>query len=107
MPNPEWGTKRVCPSCGARFYDLQNDPTTCPVCNSSFSLDSLTLKRTRPERVEAKPAPKTESEPELAEEVLEGESDIEVADDILEDDDEDSSVPLEDIAERPSEDSET
>ena len=27
---PEWGTKRTCPKCGERFYDLGNDdPVTC------------------------------------------------------------------------------
>ncbi len=26
----EWGLKRTCLSCGARFYDLNNDPMTCP-----------------------------------------------------------------------------
>ncbi|MBA4050305.1 MAG: TIGR02300 family protein, partial [Erythrobacter sp.] len=22
MAKPEWGTKRTCPKCGTRFYDL-------------------------------------------------------------------------------------
>ena len=26
MPKEEWGTKRLCPQCSTRFYDLQNDP---------------------------------------------------------------------------------
>ena len=32
------GTKRTCQSgsCGARFYDLDRDPITCPVCNASY-----------------------------------------------------------------------
>ena len=34
MSKPAWGTKRVCPSCGARFYDLRRDPITCPVCQA-------------------------------------------------------------------------
>ncbi|WP_298021339.1 TIGR02300 family protein [uncultured Parasphingopyxis sp.] len=30
MVKPEWGTKRTCPKCGERFYDLGNDdPVTC------------------------------------------------------------------------------
>ena len=30
MVKPEWGTKRTCPKCGTRFYDLGNDdPVTC------------------------------------------------------------------------------
>ena len=32
------GTKRTCQSgsCGARFYDLNRDPISCPVCGSAF-----------------------------------------------------------------------
>ncbi len=30
MVKPEWGTKRTCPKCGERFYDLgKDDPVTC------------------------------------------------------------------------------
>ncbi|MCP5397583.1 MAG: FYDLN acid domain-containing protein [Sphingomonadaceae bacterium] len=33
MVKPEWGTKRSCPKCGTRFYDLGNDePVTCIEC---------------------------------------------------------------------------
>ncbi len=30
----ERGTKRVCQSCGSKFYDLNRDPITCPMCQS-------------------------------------------------------------------------
>jgi uncharacterized protein (TIGR02300 family) len=32
----ELGTKRTCPSCAVRFYDLLKDPITCPKCGTSF-----------------------------------------------------------------------
>ena len=33
MVKPEWGTKRTCPKCGTRFYDLTKDePVTCIEC---------------------------------------------------------------------------
>lgn len=33
----EWGTKRQCPKCGTRFYDLQkDDPVTCINCAYSW-----------------------------------------------------------------------
>lgn len=34
------GTKRTCqnPECGSRFYDLNRDPITCPVCGSVYEL---------------------------------------------------------------------
>ncbi len=34
MAKPEWGAKRQCQSCGARFYDLLRTPITCPKCNA-------------------------------------------------------------------------
>ena len=32
----ERGTKRVCQSCGAKFYDLMRDPIICPMCQSVY-----------------------------------------------------------------------
>jgi len=36
----ERGTKRTCqnPDCGERFYDLNRDPITCPMCNSVYAI---------------------------------------------------------------------
>ena len=36
MVSAELGTKRTCPNCAARFYDLLKDPITCPKCGTSF-----------------------------------------------------------------------
>jgi uncharacterized protein (TIGR02300 family) len=30
------GTKRVCQSCGNKFYDLNRDPIVCPICQAVF-----------------------------------------------------------------------
>lgn len=39
------GTKRTCQSneCGARFYDLNRNPITCPICGSIYELASSPL----------------------------------------------------------------
>ena len=37
MVRPELGTKRLCPNCGAKYYDLNHDPIMCPKCNASFA----------------------------------------------------------------------
>jgi uncharacterized protein (TIGR02300 family) len=47
VPSPTLGVKRVCPSCGARFYDLNKKPISCPKCAFSFEPDVL-LKPRRP-----------------------------------------------------------
>ena len=31
------GLKRICMSCGARFYDLNKKPIICPTCNVEFT----------------------------------------------------------------------
>lgn len=38
----ERGTKRTCQSneCGARFYDLNRNPITCPICGSIYEIAS-------------------------------------------------------------------
>ena len=49
MPNPDLGTKRQCPSCAARFYDLNHKPITCPKCAFSFEPEALLKpRRSRP-----------------------------------------------------------
>jgi uncharacterized protein (TIGR02300 family) len=34
------GTKRTCqnPECGSRFYDLNRDPITCPICGTVYEI---------------------------------------------------------------------
>jgi uncharacterized protein (TIGR02300 family) len=36
VAKPELGTKRLCPGCGAKYYDLNRDPITCPKCGTIF-----------------------------------------------------------------------
>ena len=38
MSKPARGTKRVCPSCGARFYDLNRTPIVCSLCKSIYQV---------------------------------------------------------------------
>ena len=32
MPKAEWGLKKYCPTCEAKFYDLNRKPPVCPMC---------------------------------------------------------------------------
>ena len=36
MSKNKLGTKRQCPSCGAKYYDLNRTPITCPKCQHIF-----------------------------------------------------------------------
>jgi uncharacterized protein (TIGR02300 family) len=62
MSKPARGTKRVCPSCGARFYDLNRTPITCPVCQAAYQLPTAPSRRSSSsaERAQAGAARKVE-----------------------------------------------
>ncbi|WP_144079711.1 TIGR02300 family protein [Candidatus Endolissoclinum faulkneri] len=45
MAKPEWGIKRICQSCGARYYDLNLLPITCPTCNTSYDPEAILKSR--------------------------------------------------------------
>lgn len=62
MAKPELGTKRVCASCSAKFYDLGKDPITCPKCGAEFTVASLT-PRGRPDAAARAPVREVEPEP--------------------------------------------
>ncbi|HEX3429788.1 MAG TPA: TIGR02300 family protein [Rhizomicrobium sp.] len=62
------GTKRVCPSCSARFYDLQKRPIECPKCAFTFEPEALyKQRRPRPEPEKAAGEPLREEAEELQE----------------------------------------
>jgi uncharacterized protein (TIGR02300 family) len=55
MVKPEWGTKRTCPKCSTRFYDLgKDDPVHCIECGTDFVPDPV-LKSKQPLAFEAAP----------------------------------------------------
>jgi uncharacterized protein (TIGR02300 family) len=71
LSKPELGTKRDCPSCGAKFYDLAKNPAVCPKCKHEFVPDAgAKPKRAKPaekpkEKVApARPAPRVVADDE-------------------------------------------
>ncbi|QQV76144.1 FYDLN acid domain-containing protein [Sphingomonas aliaeris] len=53
MIKAEWGTKRTCPKCATRFYDLEkDDPVTCIECGSTWTPEPI-LKSKQPLPFEA------------------------------------------------------
>ena len=45
MVKPELGLKRICVSCGARFYDLAKAPAVCPKCGTEQPPDQPRPRR--------------------------------------------------------------
>ena len=56
MAKPEWGRKRICPSCGTKYYDFKNSPITCPSCGAKFDPD-LYLKSRKGKSLSTKVSP--------------------------------------------------
>ncbi len=46
MAKPEWGSKRTCPECSTRFYDLgKGEPVTCISCGHVWTPEPLLKSR--------------------------------------------------------------
>ncbi|WP_119388349.1 TIGR02300 family protein [Taklimakanibacter lacteus] len=75
MVKAELGSKRICPSCGSKFYDLLKSPIICPKCGTSFiAAPLLPSKGELPQAAVAKPREVPKPQSEEAEEV----SDVEL-----------------------------
>jgi len=83
----KWGTKRTCPKCGTRFYDLgKEDPVVCIDCANEWVPEPI-LKSRQPQLEEVKkPAEKAKEKKETDEDVDDILEDADI--DIDEDDDE-------------------
>src|SRR3990167_1423784 len=83
MAKPEWGTKRSCPKCGERFYDLGKDePVSCIECGEQWFPEPV-LKSKQPvpfEDVAKKPDVEADAD-------LGGDDELEEISDIDDDDD--------------------
>lgn len=95
MAKAEWGQKRLCQGCAARFYDLARDPILCPKCGATF--DPLLVTKPRRSRAaavaaaaKAAPVAVVVKEPDAEDDEV-----AEVADDdVVEDDDSDEDENL-------------
>ena len=59
MAKPQWGAKRICQSCGVRYYDLRRVPIVCPKCSAVYQADAeVKPKRSRTAAVTEKPKKK-------------------------------------------------
>lgn len=109
MAKPEWGVKRTCHSCGAKFYDLKRDPIVCPKCGTTFDFETaLKSRKVRtvadakpvPTKVKAKVRPVKDEDTDALEDIEDIE-DIEDVDDVDDDDmlaeEEDADDTLDDV----------
>ncbi len=93
MVKAEWGTKRTCPNCGTRFYDLKKeDPCVCIDCGHEWVPEPI-LKTKQPIiAVQEEKKPEAESEEDINEDVDIDEDEDDVLGDASLDDDDDEEV---------------
>ncbi|MBL4915666.1 TIGR02300 family protein [Szabonella alba] len=103
MPKQEWGTKRICPTTGKRFYDLKKTPIVSPYTGEIVDIESARRKIVASVATRATPG---KEEDDLLVDDLDTDDDLltnaesddaETDDDLLEDDADDN-VSLDDIA---------
>lgn len=102
MPKEEWGVKRLCPTSGKRFYDLNKDPIVSPYTGEVVTFDANNKSRVSVAEKKA-PEPDEDDVDELL--VVDDDADIDIDDDLLEDDDDDN-VSLDEIADVAADDDE-
>ena len=89
MSEPEWGIKRVCPSCSIKYYDFNKNPIICPKCEFEFDPDLLLKSRKGRSIATKTEVNEVSSDVQKEEETLEDDiNSIENDEDILEIDDE-------------------
>lgn len=100
MPKEEWGVKRVCPETGKRFYDLGKNPIVSPYTGKEYPLSHFVSDKSKTTMTdkEDKSAIKKATEVD-DDDVLDDDdgTDVDLGDDVLDDEDDDT-VPLEEIA---------
>ena len=98
MPKEEWGTKRLCPTTGRRFYDLNASPVVSPYTGEVVNIETGKASRTMvADKADASAKPKDEVEDDDV--ILDDDdtdADVDLGDDVLDDDNDD--VSLDDIA---------
>lgn len=104
MPKEEWGVKRICPTTGKRFYDLNKKPIVSPYTGETIEMHAGKSRTITADAEDAETKKMKDSDVE--ETLLDDEDDVDVDveldddvldDDVLDDDDEDS-VSLDEIA---------
>lgn len=100
MPKEEWGTKRVCPTTGKRFYDLNADPIISPYTGEVVNIE-IGKNRTMvadAEDAQSKKAKEVDVEDDGDLLIDDDDTDADLGDDVLDDDDDDDDVSLDDLA---------
>lgn len=101
MPKEEWGVKRLCPTTGKRFYDMNRSPIVSPYTGEVVEIETGRKSGAALAQSEKTAKSKTtKSQTEDDDDVLldDDDSDVDLGDDVLDDDDDSDNVSLDDLA---------
>lgn len=108
MPKEEWGVKRLCPTTGKRFYDLNKNPIISPYTGEVVELATGKTRSITPDAEDAETKKLKTSDADESTDLLDDDDvDVDLDDDILEDDDDDDDVSLDEIADVASDDTDS
>ena len=106
MPKEEWGVKRLCPTTGKRFYDLNKTPIVSPYAGETIEMENGKSRMIAADAEDAATKKAKEAEEADTDDVVlddDEDVDLDLGDDVLEDDDDDT-VSLDEIADVASDD---
>ena len=102
MPKEEWGTKRVCPTTGKRFYDLNANPIISPYTGEVVTIETgknrtMVADAEDSHTKKAKAATAVDDDDLLLDDDEADDDDVDLGDEVLEDDEEDDTVSFDDL----------
>lgn len=107
MPKEEWGVKRLCPTTGKRFYDLNKTPIVSPYTGETIEMENGKSRMIAADAEDAATKKAKEADVDDTDDVVlddDDDSDLDLGDDVLDDDDDDDTVSLDEIADVASDD---
>lgn len=107
MPKEEWGTKRVCPTTGKRFYDLNRNPVVSPYTGEVVNLDTGKRSMIAADAADKANKAKAKESEEEVDLIDDDDVEVELEDDTVLEDDDDDNVSLDDITDVAGEDDDT
>jgi len=107
MPKEEWGVKRLCPTTGKRFYDMNRSPIVSPYTGDVVEIETGRKSATALAQSEksAKDAKAKDQTAEDEDVILDDDddADVDLGDDVLEEDEDNDNVSLDELADVASE----
>ena len=106
MPKEEWGVKRICPTTGRRFYDLNKNPIVSPYTGEVVIIDENTKTRVAIADKASNSFSDDDVDLDDEDDLLvddDDAADADIDDDLLDEDDDDN-VSLDDLADVASDD---